>query len=236
MGSHHLVTASRAWWWGRYARVYDWLWGGPLTDRLGDEIARRVGRCPGPVLDAGTGTGLVATRLRRLVGPVVGMDASAPMLARARRHPGPWVRADLTRPPFAPGTFDAVVAANVLHLCGTPERALDALVALVGRGGRLVVCWPHERTGPMAVYRAERRHGTRPVRAALRLATRIGVGLLAVMAGGPARTGPERLFSAVGHTVATGTVHHTHETVLDGLTHLVVFTRTASLTDRSTRK
>ena len=68
------------------------------------------------VLDVGCGCGQTVLELAEIVGPrghVVGVDISAPMLARAReRCPalpgGDLCRADAQTHPFAPGLFDAV--------------------------------------------------------------------------------------------------------------------------------
>jgi SAM-dependent methyltransferase len=48
---------------------------------------------------------------------------------------------------FEPGSFDAVVAANVLHLVPDLEGALAALVRMLEPGGRLVVpTYCHDQT------------------------------------------------------------------------------------------
>src|SRR5215469_8680005 len=78
----------------------------------GDVAGRRI-------LDAGCGSGPLSAALRER-GPVVtGIDASAGMLALARRRLGEDVAlhvVDLSdRLPFADATFDDVVASLVLH-------------------------------------------------------------------------------------------------------------------------
>jgi len=72
--------------WDEYAPFYDW------------ENARTLGRrdvpfwrtvalnCAGPVLELGAGTGRISIPLARAGVPLVGVDRSAPMLARARQR------------------------------------------------------------------------------------------------------------------------------------------------------
>ena len=95
--------------WDEYAPFYDW------------ENARTLGRrdvrfwrtvalnCGGPVLELGCGTGRISIPLARAGVPLVGLDRSAPMLARARQRvrrarlssPVNLVRGDIRFLPFA---------------------------------------------------------------------------------------------------------------------------------------
>ncbi|MDA8067608.1 MAG: class I SAM-dependent methyltransferase [Actinomycetota bacterium] len=101
------------------------------------------------VLDAGTGTGEALRRLAR--GPVrpravTAIDFSAAMLARLPALPDGWVaeQADLRALPHADASFDAALAAYVLHLL--PSRDLPAALCELHRvlapGGRLVTVTP----------------------------------------------------------------------------------------------
>jgi len=98
------------------------------------------------VLDAGCGSGrLTAHLLGRLPrGHVVGVDASAAMLARAREHLEPvaggrltLVHADLTRLRL-PEPVDAVFPNAVLHHVTDHPAAFRALHGVLRPGGRLV--------------------------------------------------------------------------------------------------
>jgi 2-polyprenyl-6-hydroxyphenyl methylase / 3-demethylubiquinone-9 3-methyltransferase len=93
------------------------------------------------VLDAGCGGGLVARELVAAGADVVGVDRSMGSLGVARRAAGPPFRpaqARLERLPFASGSFDAVVAADVLeHLPDLPAATAELARVLVG-GGSLV--------------------------------------------------------------------------------------------------
>lgn len=103
------------------------------------------GLSPGRALDAGCGTGRHAAHLAALGHEVVGVDASEPMLAVARRKlPDADLRVgDLTALPLEDASVDGAVCALALsHL-----SALGSAVAELGRvlrpGGRLIVSNPH---------------------------------------------------------------------------------------------
>jgi ubiquinone/menaquinone biosynthesis C-methylase UbiE len=76
-------------------------------------------------------------------GLAVGLDASAPMLARAvADNASPrvgYVRGDARRLPFADGAFDAVCCYAALYLVPEPFTVLSELLRVLGPGGRLAV-------------------------------------------------------------------------------------------------
>ena len=104
--------------WDDYAPIYDW------------ENARTVGRrdvpfwralaveAGGPALELGCGTGRIACPVAADVDRLVGIDRSAPMLARLRRRRSRrglgqrlhLIRGDIRFLPFAPGSFQLVMA------------------------------------------------------------------------------------------------------------------------------
>ena len=93
------------------------------------------------MLDIGTGTGVVALALRRRGYPVVGVDASAAMLARARdRLPGSVVLADAGALPFPTSSFGRAVAVWVLHAVAHPGAVFLEAARVLGPRGRLLVC------------------------------------------------------------------------------------------------
>jgi SAM-dependent methyltransferase len=109
------------------------------VDRLLDEAGRR----PGEVLDAGCGTGRVATHLADLGHDVVGTDLDASMLDEARRARPEldWRLADLARLDLG-RRFDLVVGAgNLWPLLtpGTHARVIARLAAHLRPGGLLIL-------------------------------------------------------------------------------------------------
>lgn len=65
-------------------------------------------------LDVGTGDGLLARDLHRLVPEVTGVDLDAEVLERARSEDPDvmWLHGDALTHPFAPGSFDVVAAST----------------------------------------------------------------------------------------------------------------------------
>lgn len=94
------------------------------------------------VLEVGIGTGRIALPLAAHVDAVVGVDLSAPMLARLRaKRAGArvWpVRGDATRIPFADARFDAAVAVHVFHLIPGWRDVLRELARVLRPGGALL--------------------------------------------------------------------------------------------------
>ncbi|HEV7933055.1 MAG TPA: class I SAM-dependent methyltransferase [Actinomadura sp.] len=106
----------------------------------GDVTGRRI-------LDAGCGSGPLSAALRDRGAVVTGIDASAGMLALARRRLGDDVAlhlADLRdRLPFDDGAFDDVVASLVLHYLEDWGPTLAELRRVLRPGGRLIASVDH---------------------------------------------------------------------------------------------
>ncbi|MFI6039226.1 class I SAM-dependent methyltransferase [Streptomyces sp. NPDC051315] len=104
------------------------------------------------ILDAGCGSGPLAAALRDRGAVVTGIDASAGMLALARRRLGddvPLHVADLSdRLPFADGAFDDVVASLVLHYLEDWGPTLAEIRRVLRPGGRLIASVDH----PVVAY------------------------------------------------------------------------------------
>lgn len=139
------IDAGRRFW-ERHARGYDRsmsLFGGPLprVRQLTVDAVAGAGR----VLEVAAGTGLLTVAIAPRVGRLVATDYADAMIAvlEARvREAGltnvECVHGDLRALPFPPGTFDAVVGANVLHLVPDLDEALAAMRRLVAPGGVVV--------------------------------------------------------------------------------------------------
>ena len=95
---------------------------------------------PGPVVELGVGTGVIAAALTAEGRRPVGVDLAFPMLAKAaERLPGRVVQGDVFAPPLRPGSAAGVVAVHVLHLVGDLAAAVAAAAALLRPGGRLLI-------------------------------------------------------------------------------------------------
>lgn len=133
--------------WERHASNYDASLG-PLGRPLPRMLQLVAGAARGArnVLEVAAGTGLVTTCLAEQAERVVATDYAESMvraLSDRVRQGGlknvSCEQADLYDLRFDAGTFDVVVAANVLHLVPDLPGALVALRRVLAPGGRLIV-------------------------------------------------------------------------------------------------
>ena len=131
--------------WEQNASRYDrsmLLFGGPMPRTIA-QVAESV-RGSRRALELASGTGLVTEAIAPVVGSLLATDYAEPMVrataARVGHHPQ--VRCevrDLYALGEAPGSFDAVIAANVLHLLPDLAGGLAALREVLSAHGKLVV-------------------------------------------------------------------------------------------------
>lgn len=138
------MTARRPGWegWDEYAPFYDWENARTVARRDVPFWRRLAAAQDGPVLELGCGTGRISVPLARDHVPLVGIDRSAPMLARARERlrrlkltKTAWlVRGDIRHLPFRrrPG-FRLVMAPYGILQSLTRERDLQETLASVWR-------------------------------------------------------------------------------------------------------
>ena len=117
------------------------LFGGPmpeLAQRVADEVAGAE-----RVLELAAGTGLVSRAIAPVVGQLVATDYAEAMVEQLRAAVGELDNVETRQLDLytldGPEEYDAVVAANVLHLLPDLEGGLDRLVAVLKPGGRLLV-------------------------------------------------------------------------------------------------
>lgn len=110
------------------------------------------------LLDLGCGAGRHTYEARRRGATVVSLDRDGDVLAGVTTMvdamvaqgelagaPGGALRADARALPFADGSFDRVVAAEVLEHVPDDDPAIDELVRVLAPGGRLAVTVPARR-------------------------------------------------------------------------------------------
>jgi ubiquinone/menaquinone biosynthesis C-methylase UbiE len=109
------------------------------------------------VIDIGCGCGETTIALAKRVGPkghVIGVDISAPMLARARERAGTelplnFILADATVHPFEPGGADLVTSRFGVMFFADPAVSFWNIRKALRPGGRLVfACWQEPRKNP----------------------------------------------------------------------------------------
>src|SRR4051812_25448728 len=130
--------------WDAYAPFYDWENAQTLGRRDVAFWRRVASRAGGPVLELGCGTGRVSAPLAKAGVDLVGIDRSAPMLARARgqirRSSNPkiltslrLVRGDIRFLPFGDETFPMVIAPYGILQSLIRPKDLSATLASVAR-------------------------------------------------------------------------------------------------------
>jgi len=126
----------------------------PVRDILIDRAAPRTGE---RLIDIGCGCGDTAIAFARQVAPdghVLGVDISAPMLARARQLartdlPVEFVLADATVYPFEPGCCDLVISRFGVMFFAEPARSFANIRKALRPAGRLAfACWREPRENP----------------------------------------------------------------------------------------
>lgn len=116
----------------------------PAYHRLQDEATAATGSGAQQILELGTGTGETARRVleRHPGAALVGIDASAVMLAVAREAlPGADLRVARLEDPLPPGPFDLVISVLAVHHLDAPGKAglFRRVAAVLARGGRFVL-------------------------------------------------------------------------------------------------
>lgn len=133
--------------WDRWAWFYD------LAERSNRTVnaaaAARVAELvpvEARVLDCAAGTGEFSLAAAKRAASVLCTDQSRPMLDRARKKAAKrgltnirFAQRDVTALSDPDSSFDAVIAANVLHLLPEPETAVRELWRVTAPGGRLIL-------------------------------------------------------------------------------------------------
>ena len=132
--------------WDRVAGVYD-LFGKIYNGKVNRKMCGTVAAEVGPddrVLECACGTGLITAAVAGQCSKLVATDYSEGMLKQTRKkcgsYPNVEIRtADILKLPFPDGSFDAVIAANVIHLLNDPYKALSELDRVCRPGGKLII-------------------------------------------------------------------------------------------------
>lgn len=128
--------------WDKNARYYDfvirkdWQAYARIIERTKELV---VGKS---VLEAGTGTGIIALSVAGRAESVLATDFSSAMIEVAKRKGSPrnvvFEVADATELPYEDNSFDVAIISNCLHVMPHPERALSELKRVLKRGGVLI--------------------------------------------------------------------------------------------------
>ena len=93
------------------------------------------------VLELATGTGLIAKSIVNAAAHIEATDASAEMIAEAKRTRSAKLHfsvQDMFRLPYADKSFNVVIVSNALHIVPQPENALQEIKRVLKDGGVLI--------------------------------------------------------------------------------------------------
>ena len=94
------------------------------------------------VLELATGTGLIAKNIVNAAAHIEATDASAEMIAEAKRDTRSaklhFSVQDMFCLPYAEESFDVVIVSNALHIVPQPEKALDEIRRVLKDDGVLI--------------------------------------------------------------------------------------------------
>ena len=94
------------------------------------------------VLELATGTGLIAKHIVNAAAHIEATDASAEMIAKAKRDNQSaklhFSVQDMFRLPYADKSFDVVIVSNALHIVPQPEKALAEIHRVLRDDGVLI--------------------------------------------------------------------------------------------------
>ena len=132
--------------WDRVAGVYD-VFVNVINRKTHQKLKTIVSDLIEPedaVLECACGTGLLSAVMAPNCRQLTATDYSEKMLKKAKKncrifHNITYAQADITALTFADGSFDKVVAGNVIHLLDNPLTALGELDRVCKDGGMLII-------------------------------------------------------------------------------------------------
>ena len=128
--------------WDKHAKIYNRFMrrDAAAYERM-YELLRPVVRRK-TVLELATGTGLIAKNIVRAANHIEATDASAEMIAEAKRDNRSaklhFSVQDMFRLPYAEESFDVVIVSNALHIVPQPEKALAEIRRVLKDDGVLI--------------------------------------------------------------------------------------------------
>ena len=132
--------------WDRVAGVYD-LFVNVINGKTHKTLRQIVSDLIEPedtVLECACGTGLLSTVIAEKCKQLTATDFAPKMLKRAEKNCADYQnvqfrQADILSLDFSDGSFDKVVAGNVIHLLDEPMKALNELDRVCKSGGMLII-------------------------------------------------------------------------------------------------
>ena len=132
--------------WDRISGVYDFFeraYNKQCYDGTGDRVAQEIDEND-LVLECACGTGSISRPVARKCRKLIATDMSVDMMKRAKRNCSEcdnirFRKANIMSLNVKSDTFDKVVAGNVIHLLDEPYKAIDELLRVCKKGGKVII-------------------------------------------------------------------------------------------------
>lgn len=132
--------------WDKVAGVYD-IFVNVINRKTHQKLKKIISELIGPediVLECACGTGMLSAAAASECRHLTATDFSVKMLKKAEKNCDAFdnisfMQADITALPYPDGSFDKVVAGNVIHLLDNPLKALDEMNRVCKDGGTLII-------------------------------------------------------------------------------------------------
>lgn len=124
---------------GIFANVYN----GKVNKQLVFEVTKLI-EPDDIVLECGCGTGLISKGIAAICSELIATDFSTGMLKKAKKNCEhleniAFQKANIMNLEYDDETFDKVVAGNVIHLLDEPYKALDELLRVCKKDGKVII-------------------------------------------------------------------------------------------------
>ena len=132
--------------WDRVSPIYDIferVFNGKAYSGMAEKAAEYIDPCD-DVLECACGTGAISIRLAKKARRLTATDMSADMLRQCGKNLKSCYNvrlrtADITALKVRDGSFDKVVAGNVIHLLDDPKAAVSELLRVCRPGGKVII-------------------------------------------------------------------------------------------------
>lgn len=132
--------------WDKVANFYD-IFANVYNGKVNKQLVFEVTKLIEPddiVLECGCGTGLISKGIAAICNELIATDFSTGMLKKTKKNCEhleniAFQKADIMNLEYDDETFDKVVAGNVIHLLDEPYKALDELLRVCKKDGKVII-------------------------------------------------------------------------------------------------
>ena len=126
-----------------YYEVFENLYNGKVNRQMCKKVAERISSSD-EVLECACGTGMISVHIAAACKHLTATDFSDGMLGKTRERCRDISnvkveKGNILQLDYPDESFDKVVAANVIHLLDTPEKALNELFRVCRKGGEVII-------------------------------------------------------------------------------------------------